>query len=580
MGYLGMKDLVCCRRVCRQWHRLASHPALQARSLMRSYPVEVRTLLEQTIDTRRARDYLSPWREHLAVDDAHWESLVTQRTLTPPQILFSTLVQLRACSDRFAGAGTHKGRCGNRPVRYLLCSHDSRYLATATWKFQENESTELTVWRAGPTAVTREAVFEPVCDLRALAFGADSRSLQGLDRNGQLWQWQRDAQEQWHSLGDSRLYAGAVVVRHAVASPDGLALAVLTADERVSVFGKAATGHWHRHWCQDQGGMVAGEDGQPMIAIVEMLVFDSQSQHLLMASDRKLWALRKEGGVWQETGVQGSILPPGDSLPPGAGVVLVVQGEYCAALFWQGWEDLDAHRAQYLLKWWRYAAGQGWQSVMERQCPMLLVRTAPITPVLAFSPDGRQLALLERQQERQQLCILSVMADPVILPQPFDVIPAAFCRLGHLAFNATGLYCAAAIQRCARIWRCDERLGWDCVARIDNPGPEPIRFAFSPCGMQSVVSMPGSLSVWGVGADGHYREKMRLPHGPGMALEHQGAVICRSLFTADSAQLLFSTWRRDEPGEGSWLHTVPLVPDDRVPTPEQEPEIDCSIELA
>ena len=484
MGYLGLKDLVRCRKVCRQWYRLASRPALQARSLMRSYPVEVRTLLEQTIDTRLARDYLSPWREHLAADDAHWKSLVLQRTLTPPRLLFSTLVQLRACSDRFAAGGARQGRCGNRPVRYLVCSKDGRYLATATWKFQENESTELTVWRAGPTAVTRSEVFHPVCDLRALVFGANSRSLQGLDRNGQLWQWQRDEQQQWHSLGHSRLYAGAVVVRHAVASPDGQTLAVLTADESLSVFGKAATGHWHRHWCHDQGGMVAGEDGQPMIAIVEMLEFDSQSQHLLMASDRKVWALRKERGLWQETAVQGSILPSSDGLPPGAGVVLAVQGEHCAALFWQGWDDLDAHHARFLLKWWYCAAGQGWQSVMERQCPMLVVRSAPMTPVMAFSPDGRQLALLERQQERQQLCILSVTADPVILPQPFDVTPAAFCRLGHLAFNATGRYCAAGL----------ELRGTD---RQSGPGADPVRLlALRHALCRLYARQPGRLGCW------------------------------------------------------------------------------------
>ncbi len=546
---LGPADLALCRRVCRQWRRLAGNVELQGRAFMRTFPAFFRQRLEQGLDRDYCHQNLEPWCQALAPDSARrqqLESCVAQR-LSSRALFFLQVEQMRAI-PAFSALGCERLDDQN-PLYRLVCSPNGRLLADARQAADaaagSGHISYISLWyfdEEGVQRLFRERHDHP---LQILSFSKDNRTLEAVDALGTQWVWQSEADKgPWRPVTKTRLYKRQV--RQVELSTDGRYLALLS-DDSVLVFTRQAQGIWKQQWCwcwRDVTGPEPLHDWPLVRPGPVGFCFSCHSQHLLMPLEDGLLCAFQTAAGWQPQvierprttqEVRWRIDRPVLSLDESLLAVAFRPFDRSVA-----WHD-GVHITLY-----GFTAGQGWAPITRRLCKDCRIEW-PFPMV--FSPDSQQLMLPQRQSRwNSSLYRLSDRSQPpweegLSLPvlDILDVVRREqSCVVNFVEFSGNGLFVAAVAQAGVRVWQHDLAHGWSSLAWIGHGSLGLCQAHFSPDAyhMALCVCDEGELSIWGLGFDGRFSRKVYLPHG----------VAVRLLgFTRDVSRVLFAV---ANPGQG------------------------------
>ena len=554
LRHLQPTDLARAGRVCRQWHRLACDPHLQACCFMNLYPVWHRQRLERALDVGYMRHCLTFWAGRA-------DGRSDQRTTRPAclhsaqsaRTLFFTRMQNMLGTSRFSADDGRSVFFRQFMPFQVQCSPDGRYLAACGPRLMGGGS-QWRLWRLqdldlSPVLVEKTRASGDLWP--ALTFSADSHrlhgrlcgSLYGVDNQGHLLSAPcNDAASLKPVLTRTPLCPGPVLA--AQFSPDGQCLAVVSQGE-ILLFAASVSANlsanWQRVWVwqPSRHGVpvliaCSEEDDRPV------LVFSGNSRHLMVilpGGDVRL-ASRSDSG-WQEQELGHAPGAPVERRAPG-GAVLDASGQWLALAVPVLPQSAVARACVTL---YRFGQGEGWQAVTSRMCRNYC-RDWWVFP-LAFDSEGQQLAFPCRQDlQGVRLCVSSTRGPYVRVHLTYGQTPcpeaAAFLGVVCLQFGVTCRQLAAAGLAGVQIWRQDPVLGWISTAWIAS-GVEgtyrSLHFEFSPDGYHCALAAgdEGEVSVWGPAGDGAYVRKLH---------RVQGAAVSRLLFTPDASRLVVALRHR------------------------------------
>ena len=187
LRYLDPADLARCSQACRRWYQAASHPELRARAFVRA----CRGWCPAGLDQGAVRRSLSFWCDSL-VPGSIWRMQLEARIAQKlsPQAAFYVLAQERAMAARFAAPDSRGIWCAGNPIEEVVCSPDSRCLALCSRSVRSVRSDSdwyVNIWQHRSGDWKRVGGFFYGGRLSCLRFAADSRSLQGLGWQEELY---------------------------------------------------------------------------------------------------------------------------------------------------------------------------------------------------------------------------------------------------------------------------------------------------------------------------------------------------------------------------------------------------------
>lgn len=566
LRHLQPTDLARAGRVCRQWHRLACDPHLQACCFMNLYPVWHRQRLERALDAGYMRHCLTFWSGRAAGKSAQprVRPVCLDRSQSARTLFFTRMRQMLDTS-RFSVDDCRSVFFRQFMPFQVQCSPDGRYLAVCGPQLMHGSGvSQWRLWRLEDVTLSPVLVEKSRASggglWPALTFSADSHRLHGrpyarlygLDNEGHLLSAPCDSAASLKPvLTRTPLCPGPVLA--AQFSPDGQCLAVVSQGE-ILLFAAPVSANlsanWQRVWVwqPSRHGVpvlmaCSEEDDRPV------LVFSGDSQHLMVilpGGDVRL-ASRSDSG-WQEQELGHAPEAPVECRAPG-GAVLDASGQWLA-LAVPVLPQSAVARARVTL--YRFGQGEGWQPVTSRMCRNYC-RDWWVFP-LAFDPEGQQLAFPCRQDPQGvRLCVLSTRGPYVRGHLTYGQTPcpeaAAFLGVVCLQFGVTCRQLAAAGLAGVQIWRQDPVLGWISMAWIASGLAgiyRSLHFEFSPdgyhCALAAGAGDDSEVSVWGPAGGGAYVRKLH---------RVQGAAVSRLLFTPDASRLVVAL-RYQGAGADAW----------------------------
>ena len=557
--HLTLGELMRCGLVCRQWHRVASDFALQARCCLHSYPVHQR------------RELLLPLRSCLALPHFLWPGWLShglsQQGLAlsgesggpPASFVFYSLLRNRLQATQLDQAQGQVIRRGRQPVQASAWSPDGRYLAAASSTFPDDDGVDVTLWRMTAEGQVLAGLFYHPAELSAMRFHADGHRLELLDPEGglQTLYWQEDA-GRWQTSGTRFVSPGVIVAQ---LSPDGSTLA-LSACRQVQIFTAGQPGVWHQQWSQPwkttHRRCAVGAEAVAFPDCPTSLVFSRGGTHLALASSQQVWACHRHAACWRELPVESGVVSCTGNSSPDAVVLFDDAGHSLAAAFWQGWKSFFGCLGRFALHLWRFRPAYGWQSVRQIRCESLVKGVWPLA--LAFSPDSRYLACPVREGEGQVLCLFATTgkgeAAAIRLALPFGLSPPGASTVSGLQFSPTGAYLVACATSGVHIWRQHPWRGWETAAWIpciERQLATSARAVFSPDGCHCALATGRAARLRIFGPCGReYGEKMVFPRG----------ALVRTLQFSPDGSLLLADMYDDQASHGQWhlWQCMPLVP--------------------
>jgi len=550
LRYLPLADLMRCRCVCRSWYRVGG-PRVQARALMRGYSASHRQQLYQALAADRGRRLLTGWGGRPSPDAVSGRDRSSHRDEgLSGGIAFFELVRQMVTTKQFAVldeqnlCGRHWGCSG------ATFSPDAQWFAS-TYRDQNGDAPRqncVDLWWCGASRLQLVSRNEyPLShepgrrdSVEHLMFSADSRRLRVIERRGwqRVWQWQpgQDA-GCWENLGSLRLCANPVTV---VASSGNAGYLAVVSGESLFVYEETGTAHWRQQWewpwwesCRRCPQHRAGAP------VITRLALSHDGQHLVMQGPDELFLAHRSGEVWQEQylkdeqGQQQEYRWCEDATLESGGSLLAVT----ASLHKERFAAVSQVEGQFTL--YRFAPGPGWLRVTCRRCNRYgrgLSATADFSTYytskgtrVAFSPDARQLAFADQENEKGvRLCLLSVdsqppWADPVFMPVICAPVPhggrgaslmhAPIWQLVSVSFSPDGHFLAACstayVAGCASIWKRVSMRGWVKVVMEEYEGWYYPPITFAPDGLHCALVQKVGIDILGPGPDGRYIKKMK-----------------------------------------------------------------------
>ncbi|MCY4471815.1 MAG: F-box protein [Kistimonas sp.] len=561
--HLPLPDLIGCRRVCRQWNRVAGQPEMQARAFVKNYPALYRPQGRQRLDVDHARRLLEPWCAGLPPDVAgrrELESYRLQEGLSNWRCFFHLARQMLTteCFDPVSMQRLGKKDWDASRVAF---SPDAQWLASAHEIHTDDQHWCLGVglWRRGQRHWKAVPGFLRSCDQSAggesrivhLRFSADSRTLQAFERTGyqRVWQWQPgEGAGDWRPERH-RLWHTAVDLVATSGNGRYLAAAV---GASLLVYKETGAGVWRQQWewpwwkslrrCPQNRGVPPD---------MTDLVFSHDGRHLLMQGRDELCLAYRSGEDWQEQSLkdeqgqeQGYRWFERGTLAE-TGTLLGVTASLAAT------EGAAAMQTESQFTLYRFAEeGRGWWPLTSRHCR----RSAAQRVCVVFSPAAREVAFPDQETEAgPRLCVLSASSQPpwavaVHLSLFSDINPVPDLSGGSwevvsVQFSANSFFLAFFVSPSCmsmplsegsrvRIWKRDGCQGWVTVLLETNDRRFLYPFTWAPDGFHCALSQRRGIDLWGPGPDGRYVKKWS---------QRGGLFIGRVRFSPDSSLLVTQT---------------------------------------
>ena len=564
--HLPLRDLVRCSRVCRQWHRVAGDTERQARAFLHSYGAGQRQSLQQILEASpAARQDLLRFHEALPTDSPLRTVCASHGAQELSAAgLFYRLTQQRICATCFTAPGWFDLLCG--AAQMVVWSPDTLTLATVTGRDSitriysnarhaleaatgaESGTRGLLIrlWRRNAQNLERVGQYEHPVPLTALFFTADSRSLQAIDNQGRSQTWQRPSGvggDQWTATGIDTFCEG--IVWSLQPSADGRYLAICAAGS-LQILAARHSGGW-QPLCSVPWRTLPGEPAQgagfghaPRLVLFAGPGAEAgadRGQHLLLADSLGLWPFEQKAGLWYEQSVSarcGVCLPDRDSLLE---ATIDPQGQWLATATWRGWTEGTGVNGRIAIGLWQFQQGRGWQHEFEYHCQALgMQRRQPF--VMAFRPDGCQLAFPDRSEQRNLLCVLQRQSghwslDSRLHFEPCSQKTAVSGVVGSLEYSTNGRYLVAAADGGVRVVQYDAAAaGWTRGLWIPQKTGELVQVSLSPDGYHCALTCGGAggrVDLWGPDGAGNYARKF--------SWQSQGLLV-DTRFSADASRLL------------------------------------------
>lgn len=542
---------------------------------MEVYPHGHRQRLEKSLNPDSTRQHLETVCEHLAPDSAQRARLerLAEDKLTAPE-LFATLVRQRVLTDRFSAQCSVLKQDSGTFVTHLAASPDGQYMAAAmvsrSGPLSQN-STDVCIWQTDTSTISQQAIFHCDQSLQALAFGADSHTLQAIDSRNLIYRWQADVETGlWRSTGDTTACPKAYV-REAVISPDGDCLGMV---DHIQGHGFLCTATKAGSWKTER---LAQPQTAGMFQNLHSLAFSENSQVFSYAAPSGVFVYHRTGEDWKVYPLENT---------SGTGPCLAPDGRTLALYQPPSWSSSHAEAVPIgkgTVHLWRFTESEGWRCRYVRELDPS-VASAGRFPMV-FSSDSRQLAMPAEGNARGAFpsfpCTPSVISS-ISSARPTQVQlrlhteaqralrPQMSGNIGQLAFSATGRYLASSAEAGVHIWRRDRGLEWAPIAWIVHEQPQAIgktdvRPVFSPDGYHCAFAMARLIAgrgflgeshavvrVWGPGSQGDYKEKVQI--------QLEGRTVDKLQFTSNGVALVIasSAFGVDRSGSAQ-THYLPLV---------------------